>query len=423
MFGKFVSLDGSTIKKSRLDVAKVLILTPLQENINKTLKIKVRNQFFQVRISEEVGVDNIFILRSDFNLCRNDDSTSESWSEGSNWGVVDEEESWDDWKVVVEKAGTKKNNSVEPGQPAEHTPEEEEFEKVSETLEQSEGTINARRQISNQQKVESLEENGVTVQWITEPNLKRKQNQQMTEEVKENTSYVGSCPPGFSPKNRKLSPLIPKGPIGQSENNHTRELHEERTQIQTDDLMKEKEVPGEGNLVREHDSKRGDTNHKAKLVLLQSGKINNDETIEEERRTQPFWEGLASDDEILQSRVERFAQQRKREKKKVRVRKLAARKKAQLKIHSDLKGKNKKSINEEESQAGGCPTKANRKVEHNWGKEAEEIWRIRKQLGLAEKSNEGEIMEKLCDMERRDIIALAKQRVTEAEKKGVKPVN
>ncbi|GKU89866.1 hypothetical protein SLEP1_g3943 [Rubroshorea leprosula] len=133
MFGKFVSLDGSTIKKSRLDVAKVLILTPLQENINKTLKIKVKNRFFQVRISEEVGVDNIFTLQSDFNLCRNDDSTSESWSEGSNWGVVEEEESWDDWEVAIEKAGTEKNNSVEPSRPAEHTPEEEKFEKVSET--------------------------------------------------------------------------------------------------------------------------------------------------------------------------------------------------------------------------------------------------------------------------------------------------
>ncbi|GLU07011.1 hypothetical protein SLE2022_239910 [Rubroshorea leprosula] len=111
------------------------------------------------------------------------------------------------------------------------------------------------------------------------------------------------------------------------------------------------------------------------------------------------------------------------EKKKVRVRKLAARKKAQLKINSDLKGKNKKSINGEESQAGGCPTGANRKAEHNWGKEAEEIWRIGKQLGLAKKSNEGEIMEKLRDMERRDRVALAKHRVTKTEKKGVKPVD
>ncbi|GLU22791.1 hypothetical protein SLE2022_388390 [Rubroshorea leprosula] len=313
-------------------------------------------------------------------------------------------------------------NSVEPGRPAEHTPKEEEFEKVSKTLEQYEGTINARRRISNQQKGESLEEIGVTVQWITEPNLKRKQNQQLTEEVEENSSYVGSCPPGFSPKNRKLSPIIPRGPIGQPESSHSRELHEGRTQIRTDDQMKEKEVPGEGNLVGEHVSEKEDTNHKVKPVSLQSGKTNNDDSIEEERRTQPFWEGLASDDEILQSRVERIAHQRKMEKKKVRVRKLAARKKAQLKINSDLKERKKKSINGEESQAGGCPTGANRKAEHNRGKEAEEIWRIGKQLGLAEKSNEGEIMEKLCDMERRDRIALAKQRVTKAEKKGVKPV-
>ncbi|GLT91819.1 hypothetical protein SLE2022_096900 [Rubroshorea leprosula] len=371
MFGKFVSLDGSTIKKSRLDVAKVLIQTPLQENINKTLKIKVRNQFFQVRISEEVGVDNIFTLRSDFNLCRNDDSSSKSWSEGSNWGVVDEEESGDDWEVAVEKAGLEKNNYVEPGRPAEHTSEEEDFEKVLETLEQSEGTINAWRRISNHQKVESLEENGVTVQWITEPNLKRKQKQQMTEEVEEISSYVGSCPPGFSPKNRYLSPTIPKGPTGQPENSHSGELLDGKIQIRTDDQMKEKEVLGEGIMVGEHDSEKGVSNHKAKLVLLKSGKISNEDSIEEERRTQPFWEGLASDDEILQSRVERFAHQRKMEKKKVRVRKLAARKKAQLKIHSDLKGKNKKSTNGEESQARGCPTGANRKTEHKWGKEAE----------------------------------------------------
>ncbi|GLT87535.1 hypothetical protein SLE2022_056140 [Rubroshorea leprosula] len=84
MFRKFVSLDGSTIKKSRLDVAKILIMTPLQENINNVLKIKVKNKLFHIRISEEVEVDNTFSLRSDFSLCRIDDSNAECWSEGSN---------------------------------------------------------------------------------------------------------------------------------------------------------------------------------------------------------------------------------------------------------------------------------------------------------------------------------------------------
>ncbi|GKU98672.1 hypothetical protein SLEP1_g11645 [Rubroshorea leprosula] len=222
MFRKFVSLNGSTIKKSRLDVAKILIMTPLQENINKVLKIKVKTKLFHIRISEEVGVDNTFSLRSDFSLCRTDDSNAECWPEGSN----------------------------------------------------------------------SLVE------------------------------------PSFGPKWRELGLTINFGPIEGTECNHSMEQHKEMAQNQEVDKGEEKVPDGKSSQEGDYNNGNKDSNCKAIPVLAGKAKSNDDYSIEEERRTRPFWEGLASDNEILQSRAERLAKQRKMEKKKVKLRKVTTRRKA-----------------------------------------------------------------------------------------------
>lgn len=101
LFGRFVSLDGSTIKKSRLDVVKILILTSVQENINKKVRVKVGNLIFEIKISEELGVDDIFSLKSNYRLPKEDDSNDEEWLNVStndldelngNWGEIQVEE-------------------------------------------------------------------------------------------------------------------------------------------------------------------------------------------------------------------------------------------------------------------------------------------------------------------------------------------
>ncbi|GKV30582.1 hypothetical protein SLEP1_g39382 [Rubroshorea leprosula] len=100
LFGKFISLDNSTIKKSRLDVAKILVMTPSQANIQRVIKVKARESTFHIRISEELGIDNLFSLHSNFVLCRNEDSEDEEWSDESTWGQTENEHNWDGWQIM-----------------------------------------------------------------------------------------------------------------------------------------------------------------------------------------------------------------------------------------------------------------------------------------------------------------------------------
>ncbi|GLT65783.1 hypothetical protein SLA2020_381940 [Shorea laevis] len=148
-----------------------------------------------------------------------------------------------------------------------------------------------------------------------------------------------------------------------------------------------------------------------------------EDSIEEERRTKPFWEGLASDNEILQSIKERIARQRKMGKKKVKQRRVTTRRKAQLKLEPEQQQRKRRHIAEGEFQMEKGVTKANQGPKNSSSEEATELWRIGKQLGLADKNNSEEIIKRLCEMEKRDKIEVAKQRVSEAEKQGAKPTN
>ncbi|GKV02024.1 hypothetical protein SLEP1_g14511 [Rubroshorea leprosula] len=152
LFGKFISLDVSAIKKKRLDVAKILILTPVQENIQRVLRVKAGRNIFQIRVNEEIGVDNLFSLRSDFNLISDGGSISEEWLDESN-GDFHEHGKWDgNWQVV------EKDDEVQPlsGMAELALAESErsmnmsmEEVKISEKIYPHEGSLNAACQNSN----------------------------------------------------------------------------------------------------------------------------------------------------------------------------------------------------------------------------------------------------------------------------------
>ncbi|GAB4849781.1 hypothetical protein Ancab_004578, partial [Ancistrocladus abbreviatus] len=56
----FISLDGSTSKWWRLDVAKILLSTSHPGLISEVIPIKVNEQLFSLSISEEISADGIF---------------------------------------------------------------------------------------------------------------------------------------------------------------------------------------------------------------------------------------------------------------------------------------------------------------------------------------------------------------------------
>ncbi|GKV43321.1 hypothetical protein SLEP1_g50625 [Rubroshorea leprosula] len=308
----------------------------------------------------------------------------------------------------------------------------EEFENVLETLDSTKNTINAGRLLSNQQRGEGLEENIMIEQWGVEPRGNRSLKQQTDGEDEGKISNEDTYPPGFGPKWRELGFITNLGPTDWTECSHLVEQQKAMAQNQEVDKGEEKVPNGKSTQKGASDKGNKDSTCSAKPASTGKAESNDDDSIEKERRTQPFWEGLASDNEILQSKVERLAKQRKMEKKKLKLRKVTTRRKIQLKQKSDLKGRNKKCTSEVEpqkftieveSRSRGGANRANTGADLNLKDEAEELWNIGKQLGLVEKNNSAEIIKKLSEMEKQDKTTLAKQRLANAEKKGVQPVN
>ncbi|GLT46736.1 hypothetical protein SLA2020_204710 [Shorea laevis] len=98
--------------------------------------------------------------------------------------------------------------------------------------------------------------------------------------------------------------------------------------------------------------------------------------VEQERSTQPFWEGLASNNEILQARAERFAWQKRRKAKAARIGKTAgAKRKASRK-----EGKSSVKLGEVGNLEGEIfLSQVDKGVRaRNWRAEAEELWEVGK---------------------------------------------
>ncbi|XP_058774727.1 uncharacterized protein LOC131648999 [Vicia villosa] len=52
--GRLIKVDAPTENMERLDIARVLIRTPLLEFINKTKRVQINNEIFTIRITEEI---------------------------------------------------------------------------------------------------------------------------------------------------------------------------------------------------------------------------------------------------------------------------------------------------------------------------------------------------------------------------------
>ncbi|GKV46923.1 hypothetical protein SLEP1_g53881 [Rubroshorea leprosula] len=109
LFGKFISLDDSTSKKRRFDVARLLISTPLMEFISKTVTIKIKGILYKIRIMEEESTNSLFRLKSDCAFSEKDDSKeNESWSLGSDsdykqeMGCQGDDGRYQDWLEMEE---------------------------------------------------------------------------------------------------------------------------------------------------------------------------------------------------------------------------------------------------------------------------------------------------------------------------------
>ncbi|GLT83473.1 hypothetical protein SLE2022_017610 [Rubroshorea leprosula] len=195
--------------------------------------------------------------------------------------------------------------------------------------------------------------------------------------------------------------------------NQVAEPHEQRALNQKLDMRKERDAVEYSCIQGENDKGFGEHIHRKKVISAGKEQNMEEDSIEEERRTKPFWERLASDNEILQSRVERIVRRRKMERKKAKLKRLTSRRKAQMKLEPEIQQRKRRHTIEAKFQTKEGVIRANQGPEHSSKEEAAELWKIEKQLGLVDKNNTKEIIKRLGDMEKRDKITTAKQRLAE----------
>ncbi|GKV48276.1 hypothetical protein SLEP1_g55098 [Rubroshorea leprosula] len=83
LWGTFVSLDDSTSRKKRLDVARFLITIPMMESISKSLDIKVNGVMYHIKFFEEEHNNGFYIMDSDFKI-KGDNHIDEEHTEESS---------------------------------------------------------------------------------------------------------------------------------------------------------------------------------------------------------------------------------------------------------------------------------------------------------------------------------------------------
>ncbi|GKV47547.1 hypothetical protein SLEP1_g54442 [Rubroshorea leprosula] len=83
LWGTFVSVDDSTSKKKRLDVARFLLSTPVTESISKSLSIKVNGIIFTVKFSEEESSNGMHVMNTNFKIKEAYEEGEESSTDGS----------------------------------------------------------------------------------------------------------------------------------------------------------------------------------------------------------------------------------------------------------------------------------------------------------------------------------------------------
>lgn len=65
MFGRFITLDDCTRNKERFDVGKVLIFATCSDIINKTVTVKINENFFKIRFMEDIFSSTVCKFKSE----------------------------------------------------------------------------------------------------------------------------------------------------------------------------------------------------------------------------------------------------------------------------------------------------------------------------------------------------------------------
>ncbi|GKV01045.1 hypothetical protein SLEP1_g13643 [Rubroshorea leprosula] len=401
LFGKFISLDNSTIKKSRLDVAKILVMTPSQANIQRVIKVKARESTFQIRISEESGIDNLFSLHSDFVLCRNEESEDEEWSDESNWGETENEHNWDGWQIMQDDEDREIMEEVDSGRKrwgVSPEPElESEVEKVSETK------LSEKVPETTLPKKVAFNADGCN------SNLLAVASKEGSSEEDHGVDLLENGKSNAKDGNEEIgSDSLHKGKEG-DRNVYQQNVNQLGLMDQnTSQLRLDSNSVGEGmgsqqgvKILKRTITQANEKSEDSKEVGdLEDGRR---KVGEEEKSTQPFWEGLASDDEILQARAECLARDRARKGKWVKQMKGRRKRKNRASIGEDnLKSIHQMAGIEGECSSSNCKNESSKK----WKQEAAEFWEIGLRLGLIYKGNVEDLIRRVGEMEKRDRIAL-----------------
>lgn len=115
LVGRYVETDVATSSKSRLDIGRILVTVSSPEAINKTVKVKVNEHVFLVRLVEEVIVDQFCLgikMRNNSSVGGYSSDYSDA-VEDSFLGmpVSDEEEAFRDDDVQRQKITISNSNS------------------------------------------------------------------------------------------------------------------------------------------------------------------------------------------------------------------------------------------------------------------------------------------------------------------------
>ncbi|GKV34378.1 hypothetical protein SLEP1_g42755 [Rubroshorea leprosula] len=121
-------------------------------------------------------------------------------------------------------------------------------------------------------------------------------------------------------------------------------------------------------------------------------------------------EGLASDDELLQARVERIAQVWRKKGKHAKKKMVPKAKQTRTRKGFTLGMRSIGGI-EEHNQPSSLGSTLAKKKKQDWSEAAKELWMSGKRLGLVDVGNAEQITKHLGDVEKRDRIALAKQKM------------
>ncbi|GKV41394.1 hypothetical protein SLEP1_g48936 [Rubroshorea leprosula] len=358
-YGKAVEVDQLTTLKKRLDVGRVRISTTTPENISKSLKIKVNEVLFQVRICEETGRENVY---SPYMSLEEEGESSEAlWVEESSLGESDSE--WEDRELIED------------------------------SLQFS--TRKARMEGDNQ----PVEEGGCTPAGNFESPLEEARKAKVIDGTDGEAGSDGEAKTAGSCHTRKEYSCS-NGYIEEVESPREQSTNEEKKDIQISVGAKEQKA---NRNTKESESDEVERNEDAR-----------DDAIK-------FWEGLASEEELAQLR-KKGKQQRKLRKSKGDQKKKEERKKKQVaaggmevSIEKSKERDDQTENTTEVSQKGisisvSDINNCNRRfMLRSWEEEASELWAVGKKLGLVRRGNKEEIIKRLGEMEKRDRLALAEK--------------